>query len=84
MSLVARRREAHNTSASALSSEDVPYVRSAMVNADGRITLKVATDASRTATAIVPVKVWPKTSETPIITYAFLIVAVLLHFALKP
>ena len=43
-----------------------------MVNADGKISALVGTDASKTAMAVVPVKVWPKGNGTPVITYAFL------------
>ena len=69
---VARCPEANNATASTSSREEVLRVQSAMVNTGGRISPFVGTDTSRTAMAIVPVKVWPKGNGTPVITYAFL------------
>ena len=69
---VARRPEANNATTSTSSREEVLHVQSAMVNADGKISALVGTDASKTAMAVVPVKVWPKGNGTPVITYAFL------------
>ena len=69
---VARRPEANNATTSSSSREEVLHVQSAMVNADGKISALVGTDASKTAMAVVPVKVWPKGNGTPVITYAFL------------
>lgn len=67
---VARLPEANNTTASTSSCEEVLHVQRAMVNTDRRISAFAGTDASRTAMAIVPVKVWPKGKGKPVITYA--------------
>ena len=57
---VAHHPEANNATASTSSREGVLRVQSAMVNKDERISAFAGTDASRTAMAIVSVKVWPK------------------------
>ncbi|XP_068735477.1 uncharacterized protein [Montipora capricornis] len=69
---VARCPEANNATARTSSRVEVLRVQSAMVNTGERISPFVGTDTSRTAMAIVPIKVWPKGNGTPVMTYAFL------------
>ena len=50
--------------------EGVTRVHNALVNLDGKTQADVT--FSSTAMAVVPVKVWYKGRETPVVTYAFL------------